>query len=49
MTADEQARFNRAQWRFLLCSIAAYALVGMALFMLAWNAAPDGYSRRSAR
>jgi len=25
MTADEQAKFNRAQWRFLLCSIVAYA------------------------
>ncbi len=25
MTALEQTRFNRAQWRFLLCSIAAYA------------------------
>ena len=25
MTAVEERRFNRAQWRFLLCSIAAYA------------------------
>ena len=25
MTPLEQARFSRAQWRFLLCSIAAYA------------------------
>jgi OPA family glycerol-3-phosphate transporter-like MFS transporter/OPA family sugar phosphate sensor protein UhpC-like MFS transporter len=36
-------------WDVALAAIAAFALVGMALFMLAWNAAPDGYSRRGAR
>jgi len=36
-------------WDVALAAIAAFALVGMALFMLAWNAAPDGYSRKGAR
>ena len=33
-------------WDVALASIAGFALVGMILFLLAWNAAPDGYSRR---
>ena len=32
-------------WNVALASIAAFALVGMVLFSLAWNASADGYSR----
>ena len=33
-------------WGVALGSIALFALVGMALFLLAWNAPADGYARR---
>jgi len=33
-------------WGVTLCSIAGFALVGMALFLFAWNASPDGYQKR---
>ena len=39
---------ERFGWDAALAAIACFALVGMALFMLAWNAAPDGYSRKAA-
>ena len=32
-------------WGVALGSIALFALVGMSLFMLAWNAPADGYAR----
>lgn len=32
-------------WGVTLCAIAGFALVGMVLFLLAWNAAADGYKR----
>ena len=34
-------------WDAALAAIACFALAGMALFMLAWNAAPDGYARQT--
>jgi len=30
-------------WGVTLCSIAGFALVGMVLFLFAWNASADGY------
>ena len=32
-------------WDAALAAIACFALAGMALFLLAWNAAPDGYAK----
>ena len=32
-------------WGVTLCSIAGFALIGMLLFLFAWNASADGYSR----
>ena len=34
-------------WGVALCSIAAFAIVGMALFLCAWSAKADGYARKS--
>jgi len=32
-------------WGVTLCAIAGFALVGMVLFLFAWNASADGYKR----
>jgi len=32
-------------WGVTLCAIAGFALVGMLLFLFAWNASADGYRR----
>ena len=32
-------------WGPTLCAIAAFALIGMALFLCAWSAKADGYKR----
>ena len=40
---------ERFGWDVTLASIAGFALVGMALFALAWNASADGYSRHRQR
>ena len=37
---------ERFGWGVALCSIAAFAIVGMALFLCAWSAKADGYSIR---
>ncbi len=34
-------------WGVALCAIAAFAIVGMALFLCAWSAKADGYARKS--
>jgi len=33
-------------WGVTLGSIAGFAIIGMALFLFAWNAAADGYGRK---
>jgi len=33
-------------WGAVLCAIASFALIGMALFLCAWNAGRDGYSKK---
>ncbi len=33
-------------WGVTLCSISAFAIVGMVLFLFAWNANADGYKRK---
>ena len=33
-------------WGVTLCSIAGFAIVGMILFLLAWNASADGYGKK---
>ena len=38
---------ERFGWGVALCSIAAFAIVGMALFLCAWSAKADGYARKS--
>ncbi len=40
---------ERFGWDVALAAIACFALVGMALFMLAWNAAADGYGSPASR
>ena len=35
-------------WGVTLCAIAGFALVGMMLFLFAWNASADGYKNRNA-
>ena len=35
---------ERFGWNVTLVAIAGFALVGMSLFLLAWNARADGYS-----
>ena len=40
---------ERFGWDVALAAIACFALVGMALFMLAWNAAADGYGSSASR
>ena len=38
---------ERFGWGVALCSIAAFAIVGMALFLCAWSAKADGYASRT--
>ena len=38
---------ERFGWGVALCSIAAFAIVGMALFLCAWSANADGYASRT--
>ena len=33
-------------WGVTLCAISGFAIIGMTLFLFAWNAARDGYSRK---
>lgn len=34
-------------WGIALCSIGVFALIGMAFFLCAWNAAVDGYQHKN--
>ena len=38
---------ERFGWGVALCSIAAFAIVGMALFLFAWSAKADGYASKA--
>ena len=39
---------ERWGWSAAICAIAAFAIVGMVLFLCAWSAKADGYARKNS-